>query len=575
METNHKDETRIEQEGQQTELPETEQMIEETEAAAAEAEAPQEAEETPSPSGEIPSEEVPTGESPQGEVSQEETGKKKKRGNPFGSNKFKRGSMATIMTVVFIAIVVVLNILVGLLTERFPSMNIDLTAQKLNTLSDQAVEIAKGVEQDTTIYLIGAEEAYRKDTIYSTAYYQLEYSQVANLAEKLREVNSHISVEFIDPDTNPTFISSYPDDTLRTGSVLVETEKRHKVLSVTDLFSVTQNQSTYAYDVFSKVDSALAGALEVVNMDKVPVMTIATGHGELLTSDVMGSFSSLLEARNFDVKEVNFLTEEIPENTQILMIPTPTTDYTDAEIAKLREYIDDTTRPEQCALLVTFHTSQGELPKLSAFLEEWGIRVEEGVVAETDASRVALRNASYVLVDHTTDLLNENEYNYLVSPSSRPITMLFESNGDVVKTAKLWTTSENAYVATEDMTEADAENLQKSSQTVACISEKRPRVDGESTARSVVVFGSSYVFLDDFMTSSFSDRSYISDVLGYCTGTDDSQVTVSTNQVQTNVLDVSASASTVNLLGLGVFTIGLPLVILITGLVIFLKRRHL
>ncbi|MCH5353442.1 MAG: GldG family protein [Acutalibacter sp.] len=495
----------------------------------------------------------------------------KKKG--FNSAKWKRGGMATALSVMFIAIIVVINILVGLLTDRFPSLNMDLTAQKLNTLSDQAVKIAKGVQQDTTIYLIGSEDGYRNDSIYAS--YGLEYSQVVNLAERLREVNSKISVEFVDPDTNPTFISAYPDDSLTTGKVLVETERRHKVLGVSDLFTVTQNSTTYAVETYSKVDSALASALEVVNLDKVPVIAIATGHGEMLGADSMGNFLSLLETQNYEVEEVDFLTEEIPENTQIVMIPTPTTDYTDEEISKLREYIDDVTRPERIALLVTCHPTQGALPKLTAFLEEWGIRVEEGMVAETDVSRVALRNASYVLVDHTEELLNDNDYDYLVSPASRPITRLFDGNGDVVKTASLWTTSGTAYVATEDMAETDPADIPKSSQTVAAISEKRPKVDGKNTARDVIVFGSSYVFLDQFMTSSFGDRNYISDVMNYCTGMDDSQVTVMTHQVQTNVLDVTASSGTVNLLGLGVFTIGLPLVILVIGLVVFLKRRHL
>ena len=500
--------------------------------------------------------------------------KEKGQKNFFRSNKWKRGSMATVMSVVFVAIVVVINILVGLLTDRFPSLNMDLTAEKLNTLSDQAVEIAKSVEQDTTIYLIGAEENYRENRIYAS--YGLEYSQVANLAERLREVNPKISVEFIDPDTNPTFISTYADESLRTGMVMVRTEKRHKVLeAVPDLFIVRQNSSTYTWETYSKVDSALAGALELVNLDRVPVLTIATGHGELLTSDTLANFLDMLKDQNFDVKEINFMTEEIPEDTQLLMLPTPTTDYTEEEIGKLREYIDDTTRTEQRALLATFHPTQASLPKLSAFLEEWGIRVEEGMVAETDPNRAFLGNYDYVLVDHTTEFMNDKDYEYLLSPSSRPLTLLFKANGDVVNTEKLWTTSDSAYAATEDLAGLTIDSVPKSSQTVACISEKRPRVDGTSTTRDVLVFGSSRLFLDQYMSSSFDNRSYVLDLIKYCTGTDDSQVTVISNSVQTNVLDVVASSSTINLLGLGVFTIGLPVLILIVGLVVFLKRRHL
>lgn len=500
--------------------------------------------------------------------------KKGKGGGLFRSNKFKRGGMATVMSVVFIAIIVVINILVGLLTDKFPSMNMDLTADKLNTLSDQAIEIAKGVEQETTIYLIGEEDAYRKDRLYTS--YGLEYSQVSNLAEKLRETNSKISVEFIDPDTNPGFISEYPEENLTSGTVLVKTEKRHKVLTASDMFSVQTNQSTYQRETYSKVDSALAGALEIVNLERVPVVTIATGHGELLTDEVLSSFRDLLETQNFEIREIDFMTEEISEDTQLLMIPTPSTDYTEEEIQKLREYIDNDTSAERRALLVTCHASQSELPRLESFLEEWGVQVGEGVVAETDSTRVALRNAGYVLVDPTENLLTENTYNPMVSAQSRPLSLLFAANGDVVQTEALWTTADSAYVATEDMTEADLNSLETSQQTVACISEKRPRIDGEESRRSLIVFGSSYVFTDTFMnTPAFGDRNYVSDLLSYCTGTDQSAVSVMTHQVPTNTLDVAASVSTINLLGLGVFTVGLPLAILIAGLVVFLKRRHL
>ncbi len=49
------------------------------------------------------------------------------------------------------------------------------------------------------------------------------------------------------------------------------------------------------------VDSALASALEMVNMDDVPVLTIATGHGEMLSNSNMASFVDMMENQNFEV----------------------------------------------------------------------------------------------------------------------------------------------------------------------------------------------------------------------------------------------------------------------------------
>lgn len=487
------------------------------------------------------------------------------------TNKWKRGGMATLLSVIFIAIVVALNIVVSALSDRFPSMNIDLTAQKMNSLSDQAEEIAKGVKNETTIYLIGSRDAYEKDQLYSS--YGLKYSQVMNLAERLKEANAKIKVQFVDPDTNPEFLSEYAAESLTSGKVLVKTEKRYKVLSVSDMYSITQNSMTGGRESFSMVDSALASALEMVNLDKVPVVTIATGHEELLNSEYLSTFTQMMEEENFAVQEIDFMTEEIPEDTQILMIPTPTTDYTEEELQKLRDYLGDETREEPLTLLVTAHPTEGDLPKLHSFLEEWGVKVEAGMVAETDSSR-AVGNASYVVVDPSEELLSENSYDRILAPSSSPLTLVFDANNDIT-TRALWTTSDGACVLTEDLTEEEAEDPETAQQTLATFSTKLVQQGNGTVNRSVIVFGSSYAFTDTFLgTSAFGNRAYVEDLMKYATGTDGSAVTVQTEKVQTNVMDITAPRSTVALLGI-LFTVGVPLAILVAGLVIFLKRRHL
>ena len=477
----------------------------------------------------------------------------------FQGNKFKRGGMATVMTVVFIAVVVVLNLLVSLLSERFPSMNIDLTAQKMNTLSEQALEVAGKVEEDTTIYLIGAEEAYRKDQLYSN--YGLKYSQVANLADRLAEANSKVKVEFVD---------------LTSGRVLVRTEKRYRVLTVDDMFSMSQNQQTGATEMYSNVDSALAAALEMVNMDKVPILTIATGHDELLNTSNMAAFLKKMEEQNFEHQEINLLTDEIPEGTQLLMIPNPTTDYTDDELEKLRALLSDQSREESIAILVTFHPTQTSLPKLSGFLEEWGISVQSGaMVTESDSSRYISADPSYVMVDAVGKALEDNTYSRILCPMSAPVELLFSGNGDIA-TEALLATGEGAYIMTEDTSEADIENPDTAQRTTAARASSLAQFEGNQFYyRSLVVFGSSYMFTDTFLETAFDNSQYIIDLMKFATDTDGSRVSVYTDKVQTNVVDVTASQNTITVLGLGVFTIGLPVLILAAGLVIFLKRRHL
>ena len=240
----------------------------------------------------------------------------------------------------------------------------------------------------------------------------------------------------------------------------------------------------------------------------------------------------------------------------------------------MRALLADQERQESVMILATFYPNQGNFPNLNSFLEEWGVAVETGsVVAESDDSRYLLANPSYVLVDSANDAI-EGTYSRLVSPASVPIKLLFSGNGEIGAEA-LWTTASSAYTITENTAEEEIEKPVTSQQVVASMSSSLVQFDNKFYQRGVIVFGSSQVFTDTFMETAFSNRQYISDLLRLSTNTDGSSVTVYTEKVQTNTLDVMATQNTIVVLGLGVFTIGLPLVILAAGLVIFLKRRHL
>lgn len=98
--------------------------------------------------------------------------------------------------------------------------------------------------------------------------------------------------------------------------------------------------------------------------------------------------------------------------------------------------------------------------------------------------------------------------------------------------------------------------------------------DGSSVSRSLCMFGSSTIFTDTFMSSAFGDSQYFQDLLLYLTANDGSNVSVTTERVQTNVADVITTRSTIDILG-WLFSAIIPVAILAAGLVIFLKRRHL
>ena len=487
--------------------------------------------------------------------------------------KFKHGSLAVVFTVVFIAVIIVINVLVSALTTRFPSMNFDLTKEGLNTLSDEATDVAKEIVNETTIYIIGSEDAIRGDEVYSN--YSLKYSQVANLADRLHELNDKIKVEYIDPDMNPQFISDYADDSLTTGKVMVKTDKRHKTLAVTDLFSIQQDSSTGQYNYYSKVDGALANALYLVNLDTVPVVAFATGHNEMLTvSDNLSTFTGMLNDNNFEVKEFNMLTDEIPEDASIVVLGMPTTDYTSDELSKLEAYLGDEKMASSRTLYVMTAPNAGwsSMPNLSSFLAEWGMEPQSQEVLESNTNNT-LYNMPYAIFANVTDSVLSKTYDNVVKVQAAPVKRLFTANNDI-STYSVIETSDTAYLSNDEKV---LETPETDTYTILAFAQRYMDNQGKICA-NVVVDGCAADFYDGSSllgNSTFGNKDVTLDLIKNLTGTTDTRVGLTVNQTQTNTMDISASSAVTWSIGMMLFTIVVPVAVLVIGLVIFLRRRHL
>mgnify|MGYP001037077114 CR=1 FL=1 len=68
-----------------------------------------------------------------------ETAKDPKKKKSFNKKKLKYGSVATIITVIFIAVIVFINLIAGILTER-KGLKLDLTPEKYYDISQQTID---------------------------------------------------------------------------------------------------------------------------------------------------------------------------------------------------------------------------------------------------------------------------------------------------------------------------------------------------------------------------------------------------------------------------------------------------
>ncbi len=495
--------------------------------------------------------------------------------NILKSAKIKHGSISTIFTAIFIAIVILINVCVSALTAKFPSLDMDLTQDQIHSLSEDALEVAESVTTDIVINIIGDKDDYTTDTVYYSYMsqgYDFSSSQVATLAEKLAEASPYITVRYIDPDLNPEFISAYPNDVVSSGKVLISSDARYKLLDITDFYTVTSDSTTGETLTYSTIDGAYANAIYIVNLEEVPVIAIPTGHDEMFTSDYRATFDTLVEDNGFIVVEFDILTEDVPEDAQVIFLPTPSTDYSEEEIAKIRDFLS--VQEDNRVLMVSSYPGQTELPNLEELLEEWGIEIGEGIVLESDLTVAFSSPATTFIVNVNEELFEDaTSYTRVVSSQASPIELLFNGNNDTT-TYALTTTNDTAYVIDENETVLP-EDPETDTYITSAVSKRLNNTDSGVTYTSVYVTDTVSLLSSVLGTSSYSNRQMLVDFLQTLTGVSDASVGLYIPQVETNVSDITATVGTIRNVGLYTFTIIVPILILVAGLVIFLRRRHL
>lgn len=491
---------------------------------------------------------------------------KKKGQKGLNSPKFKHGAMATGLTAGFIVIVILINVVVSILGERFPSINVDMTKSGSNTLSEDALKVIDGVDQKTEMYLIGTDETLSQYEV---------YVQLENLMDRIVERNGNISFEKIDPVDNPGFMSEYTSDGLTSGDVLIRTEKRYRIVTQSTLFPTSTDSTTYESVTYNDSSAALANAISAVNSDAMPVVAVDTGHSPVMSVD---SFTSELEKNNFEIKEFNLLTDEIPENTQVIILPSPTTDLTEDEVEKVNTYLNDEETSDYRNLVVLYTPQMAEMPNLKTLMNEWGLDVapQTEVVATSDGSYV--QYTDYIIANLTdeVDLQGKSSYGYLLAPMSCPVDVLWNGRNEITTSVLMKSPSDADRMEYNEETK-EMETVASGEQNLIAMGTKMYKYDSNAYRNSNVVAMGCGLFIDgSFLSSSaFSNKDYAIDLFKYLTDTTGTTAAVASNKVQLYAQDITMSDAEVKGWGLYTFMIGIPVAFLVVGVVVFFKRRHL
>lgn len=480
--------------------------------------------------------------------------------NFFSSKRLRHGALSGGLVAIVLVLLVLINVVVSVLDDKF-SLTLDLTPSSAFKLSDISADYVKTLEKPVSItVLINESDLGNTGDIYLT--------QAKSVIDQYAQHSDSITVRYVDVISDPTFVAQYQDLNLAYGDVLIDSGTRQRKFALNEMFNADYNQYTGQQRITSsKAEQMITAAIMGVTSESVTKVGILTGHGEMQ----LPGFESLLAENNFEVLEQSLTLGELDPAVEVLFMFAPTRDPDPEVIKKLDVFLENGGQYGK-TLIYTANIEQPALPNLSAFLADWGIGVGVGAVLETDAAKVFNYNQFFCTVDFVeqADYLKNLPQGVKVSmPFGRPLETLFSAQGGYeVKT--LLTYSDTAAVMPMDATETW--KPESTAAVPAALKSAYTKYEGTTPLiSSVVAFSSLSAFEDGILSSrSVANAEYMMALLGDITERENS-ITIAPKTLGGTELGINQlQASLLSLLLIYL----LPFVVVVIGIVIWLRRRH-
>jgi hypothetical protein len=468
----------------------------------------------------------------------------------FGTKQVKYGGYAALITLAVIVGLILLNLITG----QF-SLQVDMTANRLFSLSDQSLQVLDQIKAPVNIY--GLWNPGEENT------------DITEVIDLYLARNGNIHLQSIDPDKNPGFVAKYDRDKkgISRGSVIVEGAKGFRVIPPSDMYDVSySNNRSNVTGVAA--ERRLTSALLYVGTGETPSVYEITGHEETPLANV--AMKDTVERENYTLNQLNLVQSGIPSDASALILNAPRSDLSRGEADKILSYLESGGR-----FLVLADYRMTELPVLNDVLASYGIRLDRGIVIENDPSYTAGQVFIEVpdLLEHDiTKPLTEKEV-----PVALPYAMGVSELSTKRRTVKLFpflVSSKNSWLRT-DLNEGSATRVSSDQQgpiTVGMAVLDPEYIQGAEKQTRIAVIASGALLepinvfqqlpgnLDLFMNS--------------LTWLEDRPEALSVRSKSLFLLPLRLNGLQMIIFG-GIFILIIPLAFFISGLVIWLKRRHL
>lgn len=472
----------------------------------------------------------------------------------FQTTGTKQGSFSIGVTAIVIAIVVVANMIIGQLPEKY--RNIDVSSTKIYEISDTSKDLLKELDHKVTLTVL----AVKDETD----------DRITTFLSKYEGLSKNVSVKWIDPVLHP---SALTENNAEKDTIVVKCEDTGKSTTVAFSDIIVQDMSSYYYTGStseSKFDGEgqLTSAINYVISDASQTVYRTSGHGE---STFSTTISDLMKKNNYNVEELNLvMNTEIPDDCDLLMMYAPTNDLSQEEADVLKNYLKSGGK----VMLILGDTTSEQLPNLMGILSDYGMKEADGYIA--DPKRCYQGNAYYLFpqLSVSGDLANGISSQMVLLANTHGLE-LSDPARDTISVNAFMSTTNNAYAVTEDAQTEGSYTLgavatESISKEDGDDSEDENSTDDSETLESRLTVISSASMIDSQITDAFTTLENTTLFMNAVTANFDGVKNISIEPKSLSVEYNTVQHS--GLLSLLVI-FGVPIVLLIGGFSVWYRRR--
>lgn len=505
--------------------------------------------------------------------------------------KFK--TLSTTLTILVIVGILLLNVIVGALADRFP-FTIDMSSDKVFTLSEESKAVAESIEKDVEVVVFADVEDYfilLAQNIYEMylSYYGVEVNLSNQLERVSREVETalaqlhthsdgKITYTVVVPDQEPEKYAEYAKYNLGENNLLFISGERHRKTTLDTMCDVSSDITS----VTSNVEKVLLSNIYALQGDDDRIIQVLTGHEE--DEATIYGLQKLYELNGYIFEELMITgSAEFNDKAETLLIAAPAKDYSEQEIQRIRTWLKNDNKRNRH--LMVYINPTADCPNLYEMLKtDYHIEVTDQLIYESDPNRYHSDGTKYNFGVVSADVA-ENDYTKnsagemsIIMPLTRRLLCDLPSSSDGIAELgiPMSTHPDTAWVSRiesngEKLT-LDTEDYPLTS-TISYVFESFDDNTQQEATTTVTVCGSAAMAYNAYIqNSNTKNEEFLLDIIRSITGYE-TNISIS-NKVITN--DVTTFTSgTQMFLGIWVFTVGIPAIVLVICLVVFLRRRSL